>query len=791
MSKPASRIEPASKPEWIFEDLLSEISTRLIRAHATDVDREIQHWLAIVARALGAERGTVVDYSDGFERATHEVVIDDVAAPRPVLTGDDFPWATSTVASGEIVCFSRLEELPEEAATDLATYRQFGTRSNLIVPLQVGEVVVGALSIATLTEELDWSEKTIKRLKLVASVFANALARKRSERRLALAEEHRRLASDAGASGVWDWNLGTGEMVVDPRLKGLLGFEDHEIEDTEDAWAEHAHPQDKGRLNQTLRRVIDGEQPAFQAEHRMIHRDGSVKWFLARGRVFIDDDGQPFRVLGTDTCITDLKQSELGFAEREARLRRLVETSQAVPWEAQAYTWRFIYVGPQVGKLLGYPIDLWYEPGFWAAHIHPDDREETLRASEEATPIGEPYDLEYRMIAADGTPVWIHDIVTIEPSVEGPPILRGFLFDVTNRKRAQEELSESRNRLQTISDALPVFVAYLDPDERYRFVNAMYERFFKIPSAEMTGMKFADLHTPELRETMLPFFQRALEGKDTQYQQPVPRADGSLQHLRVHLIPDSADDGTVRGVFAVANDVTDYVEYESRLLQAMRSAERAEERLRELSRRLINTQEEERSRIARELHDDLIQQLAAVAIEIGTLRARLPADSEALLARLEGLQDRIQSLASDARSISHRLHPAALEHLGLAAALKSYCEELHQLRGIEVRFIDTLEEQVSPEVSLGLFRIAQESLQNVARHSRAEKATVQLSRHNGAIELTVSDPGIGFDAVKAPGGLGLVSMRERVELLGGTLLLTSAPGEGSAVVARVPLVADA
>lgn len=214
-----------------------------------------------------------------------------------------------------------------------------------------------------------------------------------------------------------------------------------------------------------------------------------------------------------------------------------------------------------------------------------------------------------------------------------------------------------------------------------------------------------------------------------------------------------------------------------------------ERELRELSRRLIRAGEEERKRLARDLHDDLNQRLAVLAMQIQRLGESPPDSPEALTTRAWALWEQTTAVCDDVQRLAYQLHPSKLEELGLVPAARGFCEELAVQTGIRIRFSDgSLPDSLPPDVSLCLYRVLQESLWNVARHSGAGEATVVLQGRGSWLLLEVVDRGRGFDVESIPaGGLGLLSMRERVRLLGGELEIESASGTGTRIVARVPL----
>jgi len=214
----------------------------------------------------------------------------------------------------------------------------------------------------------------------------------------------------------------------------------------------------------------------------------------------------------------------------------------------------------------------------------------------------------------------------------------------------------------------------------------------------------------------------------------------------------------------------------------------SEEALRDLSRRLIRAHEEERARLARELHDDLTQRLARLAIDLGRFDPRAGATSAAETIR--AVRDGLARLSEDIHALAYRLHPTVLEDLGLTDALRAECGRFARQESLAVDVkLHEVPEDIPNDTALCLFRVAQESLRNVARHARARTVDVSLRALDGGLQLAVRDDGIGFDPVgqRARARLGVASMRERVHLVAGELDIDSAPGRGTTVAAWVPL----
>jgi signal transduction histidine kinase len=202
----------------------------------------------------------------------------------------------------------------------------------------------------------------------------------------------------------------------------------------------------------------------------------------------------------------------------------------------------------------------------------------------------------------------------------------------------------------------------------------------------------------------------------------------------------------------------------------------------------MKAQEQERIRIAGELHDGVMQEMLAATMMLGTAKRRIPADSDAI-ATIDKVQQKLVRAGTDLRQLSHDLHPPLLQESGLPRAVQAYCEQFSAASGIAVT-CDAAEDvhDLSRGAALALFRIIQEALGNAAKHASAKQVSVRLSRSDGMVSLTVSDDGVGLDPDRfaSPGGLGLVMMRERASQLNGRFELESAPGRGTTIRVVVP-----
>jgi two-component system, chemotaxis family, CheB/CheR fusion protein len=387
---------------------------------------------------------------------------------------------------------------------------------------------------------------------------------------------------------------------------------------------------------------------------------------------------------------------------------------------------------------------------------------------------------------------------TADNKIEGVVLL---LLDIDEMKRSQDALEQTRDFANTVVDAVQVPVVVLDEDLRISTANAAFRSLSGFSSADLERHAFSELLTllwdwPDLRGQLAELVAKR-NGAVLELEHEMSRP--SLRNFRLVARAIFAEGRPA--VLIAIEDVTAQKQAErflasdrDRLAGQVRSAAevlgQTREELRSLAGRLFNSQEEERRRVSRELHDDVSQKLAYLEIEIERLRQNPPVEIEKVQAALTNLRDRAGALSHEVRALSHQLHPSTLEHLGLAAALKSLVEEFGERERMVATFrTSSAPQDVPPEVATALYRIAQEALRNAAKHAGRTHVKVWLEGTESGIQLSIRDFGEGFD-LQGPQrrGLGFVSMEERARLVGGTLSIESELGHGTAVTVTVPLV---
>jgi two-component system sensor histidine kinase UhpB len=624
------------------------------------------------------------------------------------------------------------------------------------------------------------------------------------------------------------------------------------------------------------------------------------------------------------------RQEDLDLPPSEARHRLFAEHVHVVLWETDPAPaefgpdrFQFTYVSDFAERLLGFSQAEWCAPGFWTAHIHPDDRSRAIGYCAQEIAAHNDHRLEYRMVSKDGAIVWVEDVVRVVMAGDRVSALRGVLIDISARKRAEETAQQSQELIRGAFEYAPIGIAITSLEGHWLRVNPSLCKIVGYTEEELLATDFQSITHPDdlaadrehVRQMMadevsfLEFEKRYLHkqghtiwirltvtlARDEQ-QRPLyciaqiqditqsklaaealremnDRFQGAFEFaaigmgfvapegrwLRVNCSlceivgyseeellatdfqsithPDDLDkdlamvremlDGTRKfyhlekryfhkkghivwimlSVSLVRDGKGNPLYFISQIqdITPRKSAEGKlqtyNQHLKALSHEVLQTEENERRRLARELHDEIGQMLTTVGMRLHQLKSRCAQD----VASLKQHQGAIQSALQDdidfvnqaidqIRKMSLDLRPPMLDVLGLEATLRWHAGNQKQRSGLDVRIVGHLEgPRLTSDLEIACFRIVQETLTNVVRHARAQHVIVELEREDEELRLSVTDDGIGFDVAAAQnragggGSFGVLAMRERAELLGGSLDIDSAPGRGTSVRASFPL----
>ena len=344
-------------------------------------------------------------------------------------------------------------------------------------------------------------------------------------------------------------------------------------------------------------------------------------------------------------------------------------------------------------------------------------------------------------------------------------------------EKAAHTVRESEGRFRLVANTAPVMLWMAGTDRLCTYVNQPWLEFTGRPlEAELGNGWVEGLHNEDMKRCLETYIQAFDQRQSFTMEYRIRRNDGEYRWLLDVGVPRFNSDGSFAGYIGSCLDITD--------------RKLAEEALASVGRRLIEAHEEERTWIARELHDDIAQRIALLGVELERGDSEDPDSVADVRKDLQSARQRISDLGKDVQALSHRLHSSKLEYLGFVTAAKSFCRELSEQRKVRIEFKHSdMPAAIPKEISLCLFRVLQEALQNAVKHSAAQNLTVEVHGTNEGINLTVSDSGVGFDWRDAINrrGLGLISMRERLRLVSGELSIHSELGRGTTVQAHVPL----
>jgi PAS domain S-box-containing protein len=362
-----------------------------------------------------------------------------------------------------------------------------------------------------------------------------------------------------------------------------------------------------------------------------------------------------------------------------------------------------------------------------------------------------------------------------EPLQRRLQILAHVFAQALDRKHVEQKVRESESRFRLVADTAPVMIWMSGLDTKPTYFNQLWLDFTGLSETDLLNGLAGIVHPEDYLQCHDVYCRGFDQRQPFRKECRLRRHDGQYRWMLDIGVPRFHKDGSFAGYIGSCIDVTD--------------RKLAEDALTNMSGKLLEAQEKERARIARELHDDINQRLALLGVDLGQAEENHPELPPDVLDWMHNLQRQTMQISSDVEALSHELHSSKLEYLGAIGGMKGWCKEFSEHQGLQIEF-KSPESQISlpQEVGLCLFRVLQEALHNAAKHSGVKRIEVQLREDSGQIHLVVSDSGRGFDRETAMQGrgLGLASMQERVRLVNGTIEIQSKPMGGTTIHVRVP-----
>jgi PAS domain S-box-containing protein len=545
-------------------------------------------------------------------------------------------------------------------------------------------------------------------------------------------------------------------------------------------WVNNLHPDDRAAALAAQARLLADDR--LSHEYRFKHKDGGYRWVRDELWLVRDDAGRPREAVGAWFDITDLKAAQAALQERDERYALATAAGRVAVWDLDVPTGRLI-ADPSLDVFWGVePAGEVRSVEAWAAALHPEDLPPVQRAYEDhlAGRAAE-FRCEYRVPLPDGSVRWGLTRGSAVRDAAGKPVrLIGTTTDITDRKRAEDELRRSEARYKALVHSANDAVWQVTPDGTGAATGlAWWYAFTGQAPSEEADDGWLDVVHPDDRARVRAAWAAAVTGGGSYaIEYRVRHRSGEYRDLAVRGTPVRV--GPAREWIGTFTDVTDRRRAEAALKDS-------EERLRALSRRLLQVQEQERRHLARELHDEIGQLLTGLKLQLEAAERGAAADVAGPLATA---RDVARDLTDRVRELSLRLRPSMLDDLGLVPAVRWLTQGIEKQTGVKVAFrTDICDRRFPPAVETAAYRIVQEALTNVARHAGASEASVSLDCPEDELAVTVTDRGRGFDprSVKPAATGGLAGMRERAELLGGELAVDSAPHAGTTITARLPL----
>lgn len=533
------------------------------------------------------------------------------------------------------------------------------------------------------------------------------------------------------------------------------------------------------------------EQFGFKSYMAMaVYPKGDKPWAFglhqcSRTRVWTADEKKLFQEIGRR--LTDGLTSLLAYKdiqESEQKFRNLAESlpDYISRYDLQA---RKTYANPMLEQLLSESAETWL--GKTPKQLHPNgDFDEYQAKIESVIRTGKNDDMELKI--PDGSGGWRYHNIHFVPEREPDGEIIGALTigrEVTKQRQLELELTRSERDFRTLSENLPDAIIRYDRNFRKTYVNQAYEISRNTKQADVIGktpLETWSLAAPSANEYIEILRRVMATGKSKRMEAHLLDADGNLHYFSMQVVPEYNEHDKLSGVLTVATDITE-----------LKNAER---QLREFSSHLLSVREEEKAGIAREIHDNLGGMLTALKMDINGLIEELSASEKATspLKHIESMSQLLDNAAVAARQVITDLRPTILDDFGLPAALEWQAEQFRNRTGIQCRVVydESYPCELDKTQTINLFRIFQESLTNVVRHSSASKVEVELQYENAAIILTISDNGCGLPKghIISPASYGMLGMRERTEQLGGRINFYSPPAGGFSIKVMLPQLTD-
>ena len=596
----------------------------------------------------------------------------------------------------------------------------------------------------------------------------------------ALQERFARAVSGTGNGLFEGGDVSNGAVVwVSPRWWAMLGYNPAEMPETiaGEGIAEMIHPEDRDAVAAARLSAAVSVAP-FSMEHRIRTRQGAWLWVHVRSTIERDTSGRVVRISGAMEDISARKEAERRLKQANERFSIASKAAGLGFWDVDVET-NTVYWDDQNFTLYGHSRKDGGQPStLWVNSLHPDDRARVEQEIADALRGMRPFDTTFRIIWPSGEIRHLKAAGTVTRDAHGTPIqMFGINFDITETVRLTADLALARADLQAILDNVPARISSWNADNTNRFINRSAEEQYGMTSAQAFGRAAREIVGASRFREAERFVQAALDGERQSRDAIDRRPDGSLRYSQVTYVPNIVD-SEVRGLYVLAIDVTEL--------------RNSYERIRDLVQRLESIRELERRNLALMLHEGIAQDLAAAKMGLDRMQPHVTSDRD--IERLcQDLSQSLRQYIEELRRGANELRPWMLAHLTVSDAIQEHARQFAGLSGLEINITAQATLPVVDEVTrLLIFRAAQETLTNAARHAQARSVAISLHLDDGALAMDVTDDGIGIPdgAVDKPGSFGLLGIRERFGAVGGGMTIQRLFPSGTRVSVQCPFVSS-
>ena len=664
------------------------------------------------------------------------------------------------------------------------------TMSVVFFPIIVDKGLWGALGLSNMKVEKKWSDSEKSLLLSLANSIGAAIERERLEDSLESQVQKRtaelndsklrfQLAIEGTQNGIWDWEPQTGRVFWSQNMYKNLGYEEGEIPDLEEGFYELVHPDDREEARRRFNNYLEHRVP-YVMEFRLLKKSGDYHWFKSTCKAVWDEDGKPIRVVGSHADIHERKVYTELLLQQERKFRAVVQNDPNALFLINRQGEILLHSNKSV-EVFGYSKNEMESMKFEellsskSKEIHKEliadffKNPSTQLLGQDASLFGRRNNGDLFNIEIGLSPV----------SLEGETLLMAVVTDVSEKLESEAKLQESYRQINNLINNMPgiVYRCRNDKDWTMDYISPACEQITGYKQADFYGsppmVSYGELIVPEERDEVWERVQASLSKKVSfRVSYRIKDKSGILRWIWEQGVGVFGEDGEVMGLEGCIFDISQVIRNQERMNQVIFLAEN-----------------KERTRIANDLHDGVQQILGASSMNLRSIQKEVEKlSSKAQEHFHKGLKFLNQGIR-ESRNIAHKLMPKEIEQLGLDMAIQELLDELRLNLKIKVNYYNNLTEKLSPEVELGLYRVVQESFNNIKKYSKAKKVNVQLISDEVGIQMMVEDDGVGFDKNKIDlykQAFGLASMKNRIIALSGQLTVDSSPGRGACIVAWLP-----